>query len=64
MYALEEYHCVQSKGENNLRPILYSAGSMLANNKNLLLQVQTTYLETCKHGNMSSLWYFTSKLFI
>ena len=28
MYALEEYHSVQSKGENNLRPILYSAGSM------------------------------------
>ena len=23
MYALEEYHSVQSKGENNLRPILY-----------------------------------------
>ena len=23
MYALEEYRCVQSKGENNLRPILY-----------------------------------------
>ena len=32
MYALEEYHSVQSKGENNLRPILYSAGSMLATN--------------------------------
>ena len=24
-----EYHSVKSKGENNLRPILYSAGSML-----------------------------------
>ena len=28
MYALEEYRSVQSKGENNLRPILYSGGSM------------------------------------
>ena len=64
MYALEEYHSVQSKGENNLRPILYSAGSMLSTNKYLLLQLQTTYLETCKHSTMSLLWYFTSKLFI